>query len=255
MGAERSTGILATIYEVKENDCISSIALEHGHIWETLWNDPNNAELKSERKDPNILHKRDHVSIPEIRIRKETVPSDAKHSFIRLGVPAKLRIRFMEDKIDEEAEEPDCPEPNSDGINSESESAAATTAPLEQVPCANIPYSIDIDGKLSDGTTDSDGYIDIPLIPNAKRAIIRMNLGTEKENVLEVKLGHLDPISEIAGVKKRLQNLTFDCGDQSDEDNSELSSAIEAFQEQQGMEINGILSDEVRAKLQTIHGS
>ena len=246
---------MATIYTVKQNDCISSIALEHGHMWETLWDDPNNAELKSARQNPNILHKGDKVSIANIRIKKENVSSDAKHNFRRLGVPAKLRLRFMEDKFDEDAAEPDCPDPHSDGINSESESATATSEPLEQVPCANTPYSIDIDGQLSEGTTDSDGYIDIPLIPNAEKAIIRMNLGSEKETKLEVKLGHLDPISEVTGVKKRLQNLTFDCGDQSDEDNSDLSSAIEAFQEHQGMEINGILSDEVRAKLQTVHGS
>lgn len=234
---------------------MSSISLEHGHMWKTLWDDPNNAELKSVRKDPNILHKGDEISILDIRIKNVKVSSDAKHSFKRLGVPAKLRIRFMEDKFDAAAAEPDCPEPHSNGINSESESAATTSEPLEQVPCANTPYSIDIDGQLSDGTTDSDGYIDIPLIPNAEKAIIRMNPGSEKETKLAVKLGHLDPISEVSGVKKRLQNLTFDCGDLSDEINSDLSSAIEAFQEQQGMEINGILTDEVRAKLQTVHGS
>ena len=197
---------MAAIYKVKQGDCISSIAFEHGHFWETIWNDSDNAELNSEREDPNVLRQGDKIHIPDLRKREESVASDAKHSFRLLGVPAKLRIRIMEDDIDEDAVEPDCPEPQSDGLNFESETAGNDER-VEQVPCADAPYSIDVDGCLSDGTTDRDGYIDIPLTPNAKKAVIRLNPGTEKETELEVELGHLDPISEITGIKKRLQKM------------------------------------------------
>ena len=47
-------------------DHVSRIADENGFgSWETLWDHPDNAELKAKRKNPNVLAEGDEVAIPE----------------------------------------------------------------------------------------------------------------------------------------------------------------------------------------------
>jgi hypothetical protein len=82
-----------------------------------------------------------------------------------------------------------------------------------------------------------------------------LNPGTAEEEEISLELGHLDPISEVVGVKQRLANLSFECGDRSNEETDGLSQATAAFQQKNGMEVTGELTDELRQKLLELHGS
>jgi hypothetical protein len=53
-------------HTVRQGDCIASISFRNGFLPETIWNDPNNAELRR-TKHPNILKPGDIVFIPDKR--------------------------------------------------------------------------------------------------------------------------------------------------------------------------------------------
>jgi hypothetical protein len=117
-------------YTVKQGDCISSIAYDHGFLPDTIWNLPENSSLKSQRKDPNILFPGDQVFIPEKQLRIEPRTTDAKHQFVRKGVPEFLSLRFLN----------------------------------EDDPRKGESYILQVDGKSVSGNLDADGACVLALL-------------------------------------------------------------------------------------------
>jgi len=204
-------------YTVKQGDCISSIAYRYGFFPDTIWNDPKNSELKRKRKDPNVLAPGDLVYIPDKRIKEVSGATKQRHRFRKKGVPEKLVIQF---KNNDEAR-------------------------------ANEAYVLDIDGDLTEGTTDGDGKVEIPIVPNAKKATIMF---PESGDDYELDLGDLDPITDVSGVQARLQNLGFFKGEVDGKLSNELEQGIRAFQERHKLEATGNLDDDTRNKIQDIYG-
>lgn len=233
---------------------MSSIAKAHGHFWDTLWNDPANAELKAARGDPNILLPGDRVTIPPIRCKEESRATDQRHRFRRKGEPTKFRLRLVEERKDEQAE-PVSPPPRYQGKDVITEDPEPQPHPVEDRPRANVPYVLDVEGATTRGQTDGDGYLEVFIPGTARSARLLLNPGTPQQEEFPISLGHLDPIGEIVGVKQRLANLTFDCGDRSDEMTPGLQEAIRAFQQKVGMQVTGELTAEVRQKIRDLHGS
>ena len=93
-------------YTVTSGDCFNSISYDRGFFWETLWNHGKNAELKSKRKDPNILKEGDVVHIPDLTVKEEQGATEQRHKFKLKGVPAKLKIRVMRAKVEKEKQSP-----------------------------------------------------------------------------------------------------------------------------------------------------
>ena len=110
-------------YVVKKGDCLTSISEAAGHFWETVWNDPANEELKTEREDPNVLMPGDKLTIPDLRKKEESKPPEKRHRYRRKGVPAKLNLQFLD----------------------------------HGEPRADQDYLADIDGHIEKGKTDPDG--------------------------------------------------------------------------------------------------
>lgn len=199
-------------YVVQQGDCVSSIAYEHDLFPDTIWDHPDNAELKKLRKDPNALFPGDVLIIPEKQLKEESCPAEQKHRFRRKGVPERLRIQFLTGDEEDDA------------------------------PRKGIPYTLDITTKNGDpvpqitGKTDNDGYLDEMIPPDALKGIIVLDEG-EEEEVYEIMLGHIDPIDTPSGIKARLENLGYECG----EDNNTLDDitieAIRMFQADNGLKI------------------
>ncbi|MBK8813190.1 MAG: peptidoglycan-binding protein [Acidobacteria bacterium] len=209
---------MALNYQVKQGDCISSIAFENGFFPDTIWDHPNNARLKEQRKDPNILQPGDIVFVPDKRIKELSEPTDQVHKYRYKSVPAKLSLRLL--------------------VNGE--------------PRRNTPFTLEIDGNLTTGTTDSDGTVKVSIPPDAKSGNLTVGTG-EDQMKFALDLGRLDPIDQISGVQKRLNNLGYDCGIVDGTLNSETKKALQAFQSHSGLPANGELDEATKSKLRQTH--
>ncbi|HUA57980.1 MAG TPA: peptidoglycan-binding protein [Verrucomicrobiae bacterium] len=209
-------------YEVQPGDCLASIAAEHGFHWETLWNLPENAELKSVRKDPYVLFPGDLVYIPELRVERPPRPTDQKHQFVLNGVPEKLYLVITDE---------------------------------QDRPLANQPYVLVIDKvHRFTGNTDGAGAIRQPIEPNAQRGHLTVGpAGNEQE--YHLGLGQLDPIDTITGLQARLFNLGFYPGEIDGIAGPQTETAVMLFQDTHYLEANGEYDDDTQTKLKQVYGS
>ena len=244
---------------VRDGECVSSIAKSSGHFWETIWDDAANSDLKAARKNPNTLLPGDRITVPELEPKEEPCATEEHHRFRRKGEPAMLRIRLVEEPREQTQQaagprEPERSSRSSDPDECDVEERPAEREPRPDQPRANVPYTLIVDGEQSSGTTDSDGRLEAQIPGNARRGRLILNPGTEEQEEVWLQLGHVGPISEISGVKERLQNLGFDCGAADEEETADLEEALRAFQEKHGLEATGRIDEATRDRLLAEHG-
>jgi len=190
-------------YKVRAGDSIASIAHKFGLFADTVWDHPDNADLKSARGNPDLLLAGDRVTIPEKRIREESGAAGARHRFRRKGIPRTLRIRLI-----------DC-----DGT-----------------PLSNGKVTVAVDGAApASVVADGDGWVEHGIEPNAKIAIVRLEDGNE----FEFKLGNLSPLNTTLGVQQRLHNLGYFDGRLDGKPSEALRQALTDFQASQELELTG----------------
>ena len=205
-------------YVVAQGDCISSIAMDSGHFWETIWNDSDNAELKRVRRNANALLPGDRVTVRPIRPKQEPGGTEVRHRFRRRGSPEKLRIRLLD---------------------------------ADDEPRASLGYVLEIDGNTREGTTDAGGWLEEPIAPNARAGKLLIRQTGEE---FPLRLGHIDPIDSISGVQARLNNLGFSCGQVDGNFTPQTAAAVRAFQSECGLEATGRLDDETKQRLADKYG-
>lgn len=207
-------------YVVRQGDALESIALRAGLFWKTIWDAPENAELRRARHDPHVLLPGDRLHIPELRRREESGATETRHRFVRKGVPSKLHLVLQ----DEDGE-----------------------------PRADEPYTLVIDGETTyEGRTDGQGVIDHPIPPGARSGVLRVGDPPEE---YPLRLAHLDPIDSVLGQQARLANLGLYSGRLDGRRGPGLSSALRLFQEREGLDVTGEPDAATRDKLREVHGS
>lgn len=244
-------------YEVSQGECIHSIAFDHGLFPDTLWNHPDNAEVKSARKSPSLLMVGDRLTVPPLTIKKENRPNEARHKFKRKGVPAKLVLILMRQPEDDRNAEGTDPEAAPDGTSQDPD----PIEPKASEPWANAAWTCTIDGELSNGTTGSDGKIELSISPGARQGKLVVDSDKPTQRVIMLNLGGLEPPDSVKGVMQRLRNLGFApgsgdppaAGDAAGE--AQLRGAIEGFQVANDLDKTGKLNDATIDKLKEVHGS
>lgn len=207
-------------FVVGEDDCLVTIAERTGHFWQTLWNLPENAALRAARKNQNVLLPGDRLTIIPLRAREAPCATDQRHVFRRVGVPAYLRLRFS----------------------------------WRGKPRAGVAYRADIEGRAYAGRLDDQGRLALALPPMARRGTLFLGEAPD-EREIPLRLGRLVPVSEIRGVKMRLNNLDFDAGREDDLVDAAFRAALRRFQRRESLPVTGEPDDALRAALLRVHGS
>lgn len=206
-----------TVHGVAQGESLESIAFRYGHFSPTLWEHADNAALRAERADLNVLLPGDRVAVPPLRGRSEAAATGRVHRFRRRGVPSLLRFRAL----------------------------------VGDRPLAGQPWVVEADGAEHRGTTDADGTLECFVRPDLPGATVRV--GREPfVHVYRLTLRTVDPVADASGVRGRLANLGYLAPAV---DDAELAEALRAFQRGQGLPDTGEADAATRERLVAVHGS
>lgn len=207
---------MAGKYTVREGDGISKIAYREGFFAPTIWEHPENSELRRRRAHPDILAPGDVVYVPEKQQKTVRCATGRRHVFRRRGVPARFSIQLLDDGC----------------------------------PIADHEYTLTIGDTVLTGITDANGYVVQFVPPDAGRG--ELALGPDRKP-LQLEFGGLEPITGIRGVQQRLNNLGFGCGPADGLAGDRLEAALRRFQIRLGLPATGAMDSETTDALAEIH--
>ncbi len=207
-------------HEVQQGESAMMLAAANGLLMSTLWDHPNNAELKKLRKDPHILKPGDRIFIPALAVNEEDGATEQTHRFEIRSQKTKLKLVLKEnDKA-----------------------------------LAHLKYKLKIGTKVIDGRTKGDGSIEEDVPITATQAELRVSPGEEGERFYIIQLASLDPITEISGVQARLKNMGFPITSLSDQLDDETREALRQFQEKYSLNVTGEPDASTQNKIKEVYG-
>lgn len=203
---------------IDQSESIATLAKKYGFDhWKTLWEHPENAELRSMRPNPHVLAPGDEVFIPDLQQREEAKETEAKHSFVIKSGKWVMRLELRDD--------------NYQAIEGE-------------------PYILNIPGlDPIESETGDNGLIEHELPRDTKSGTLTV-LGEE----FALQFHTLDPVAKVAGVQARLTNLGFAAGPPDGIVGPLTRAGVIAFQQSQDdLEATGEIDDATRKKLLELH--
>jgi N-acetylmuramoyl-L-alanine amidase len=210
-------------YEVQQGECLVRIAAKFGfRDFKSIYNDPQNAGLRKERPNPNLIFPGDRIFIPDKRQRKEAAFTTQVHRF---QVPRNRRMLRIA------LEDPD------------------------GTKLAGVAYELELDGAVLTGTTDGAGVLEHVIPTEVENGTLK----TERYT-WPLEIAHLNPIDDapdqgISGIQARLRNLGYDPGPIDGISGPLTEAAIRAFQEDHPpLAVDGICGPMTQTQLITRYG-
>jgi N-acetylmuramoyl-L-alanine amidase len=201
---------------------MASIAAKHRFEWETLWNLPENADLKNARKDPYVLYPGDEVFIPDIRVQEIPCQTDKRHYFVLKNNSEQLRIVLTDE---------------------------------DDKPITGESYVLEIDDETRlEGQTDSSGAIKEAIPPDAVKGRLLVGDGDAQREYF-IGLGHIDPVEKLSGAQGRLLNLGYYEGVVDGIPGPLTTTALLLFQEKYNLAPTGKNDKATQAKLKELFAS
>jgi len=215
---------MAGMHTVKQGEYIALIAAQYGFSnWQDIWNLPQNSALKNQRQNPNVLCPGDQVYVPDLEVKNTPKPTDNTHKFTLTTTTLKLRLTLQD---------------------------------MYEKPIANAKCVLSLNGNTINVTTDGSGNI-TQTIPSTTQngVLVILDSQTPFNNVqIPLLVGGLDPVTEVSGQKTRLQNLGYALDVAGSPGDDGLESAVEEFQCDNGLTVDGICGPVTQAKLKQVYG-
>ncbi len=211
-------------YTVKQGDYLSKIASEHGFFdHTTIWNHPANAGLKEKRQNPSVLFPGDVLFIPDKQQTPFSRATGNNHTFVVKSDRLKLRV-VLEDQYEK--------------------------------PVAGAKCKLKIDDEDRNLTTDGKGKfeLNIPLKAQTGGMVIESDDTPYDGDFFTLLIGQLDPVETLSGQQARLDNLGYFPGSSDKEDDPAFLSAVEEFQCDHALTVDGKIGPKTQAKLKQVHG-
>lgn len=124
---------------------------------------------------------------------------------------------------------------------------------LDGEPRTNLDYVLTVDGQKLSGNTGGGGMVEQEIPRQAQRAKLEL-LATGEVIALRLTQGLADG-SELRGVQRRLQSLSYYEGELHGELDDLTRAGLRAFQHENDLEVTGEADGATQSKLQEIFGS
>lgn len=216
---------MTATHTVREGEHLGTIAKKYGFVnFSVLWEHPENAALKSLRKDPMLLAPGDKVFIPD---RVQLLFQRATHD--------SYDFRIRRDKL----------------------SLILKFLDFGGTPRVGTPVVLNVIAPETGGAsspagqptaTDGDGRVSMEVATHVNAGTLQIG-GVD----LPLHIGALDPIETENGVAQRLRNLGYPVPAAPAKEPQQMRLAIEEFQADHGEKVTGERAD-VESKLKEVYG-
>ncbi len=211
-------------YIVRQGDYLSGLAGRFGFAQNEVWNEAKNAGLKKLRGDGEILLPGDVLFIPDEPSKPLPLKTKTTNIFKATVPLVTLMLVFSRNGQ----------------------------------PLAGEKYEVEGLPEPLEGTSGGDGSVKLEIPINLAEVVVFFPTANM---AFPVRVGHLDPVEELSGMRMRLSNLGFygiasPAPDEESESARALDvEAIQRFQKVNGLEPTGTLDGATLSRLRDVYGS
>jgi Putative peptidoglycan binding domain len=211
-------------YVIRQGDFLAPIAQGYGFTDpDVIWNLPENKPLRDAGRTQVTLAPGDELFLPERTER--TLSGGTEHRYKAKVHVSVLKIRVV--------------------LQTLGGKALANASGTLHTATGDAPV-----------TTDAKGQFETMLTAGTEAAELRLSgEGTTLHGiVIPLHIGHLDPVKTVSGQEARLNNLGYRAGIAGDAKAYAFRSAVEEFQCDEKLTVDGGCGPATQAKLQSVHG-
>lgn len=212
------------VWTVRQGETLATIASAHGFTDPgVLWNLAENQSLAAAGRTPATLAPGDSLFIPDLKTRQLSVGPETRRAVTVKTRPVRLRLTLQR---------------------------------LGGKPVAGTPVTLKFGDSTTSLTTDGEGGLEVPLEEGAEAG--ELVLGGAETALARVRIpvlvGHLDPVTVITGQEARLNSLGYRAGTAGDPGALPFRSAVEEFQCDERLVVDGVCGPKTQDRLVKVHG-